>query len=190
MKCVKWIGLAVIVLGLGVAVAGCGLASVKNEFENSKDSTSLSQSVGLQSTSADLPIDETQAAKSGPGPWNRSTNCGSQGGMDWVSVNGNTVKNSMTWSVQLQSARYAVLAFIPGCNATTQSARYKVRHAGGEAVVTVNQNALSQVWRLLGIYDFGQQGSVVLADDTGEAASTGRRVRVRRDSMGTSCRQF
>jgi murein DD-endopeptidase MepM/ murein hydrolase activator NlpD len=163
-------------LGLGMTMTGCGLPLNNNELGSSKGSNLPSGAVVLQISSADFPIDETQATRSGPGPWNRSERCGTQGGMYWVSVNNNTIKNSMTWRAQLQQGRYAVLAFIPGCNATTRNARYKIRHAGGETVVTVNQYEFSQVWRLLGIYNFGPEGSVILADDTGEAASTGRKV--------------
>ena len=71
------------------------------------------------------------------------------------------------------SGEYAVEAFVPATEATSQNATYSVYHAGGVAQRAVNQDQ-HKGWQSLGHYLFesGVAGSIVLGDATGEDYET------------------
>ena len=65
---------------------------------------------------------------------------------------------------------YEVFAFVPGQNATTRHAQYRIVHRRGEATVEVQQADYYDEWVSLGAYAFStvQPASVRLSDVTGE----------------------
>jgi hypothetical protein len=68
-----------------------------------------------------------------------------------------------------------VFAFIPGSNATTTAARYRVCHYGEQQSRVINQNNYPNEWVSLGTYYFkggGNNECVTLYDATGEAANS------------------
>jgi murein DD-endopeptidase MepM/ murein hydrolase activator NlpD len=87
-----------------------------------------------------------------------------------------TSKVTAKWTpVIRESGKYEVAAFVPGRNATTANARFKihgVRGAGSEVLVTVNQSTQRNVWVTLGVFDIDKAavnaGVVFLNDLTGE----------------------
>jgi murein DD-endopeptidase MepM/ murein hydrolase activator NlpD len=71
---------------------------------------------------------------------------------------------------------YEIAAFVPGENATTERARYKLHNASGsqgEQTIEISQKRFSDVWVPFGVYmlnaDDPQAGVVFLNDLTGEA---------------------
>lgn len=67
------------------------------------------------------------------------------------------------------SGRYEVFTYIPTLNAKATGARYKVKHAGGDTVVVINQSLFNDVWVSLGTfnYDTAMPAFVYLGDSTG-----------------------
>jgi hypothetical protein len=80
--------------------------------------------------------------------------------------------NWAQWCPQLPiSGLYAVYAFIPRDNATTERAIYTIRHRGGETEVIIDQHKLYDEWIELGqfVFDAGDsQQCVILTDKTDE----------------------
>ncbi len=72
-----------------------------------------------------------------------------------------------------ESGEYAVEAFVPTTEATSQNASYSVHHAGGVAQRAINQDR-QKGWQSLGHYHFESDvaGSIVLGDATGEDYNT------------------
>ena len=77
------------------------------------------------------------------------------------------------WAPKLAAGgRYEVQAWVPSFHATTQNARYRVTHTGGQTEVAVNQNNVYDAWVSLGTFDFEPSSARVrLSDNTGEADS-------------------
>jgi hypothetical protein len=108
--------------------------------------------------------------------------------MIWTYVNGDAVSNWIEWRPDLPACGvYAVSAFIPSQNATTQEARYEVYHTHGSGimpadesprVIVVNQSAYSDEWVPLGTYRFerSQDSYVRLTDATGEDPNSLRKI--------------
>jgi hypothetical protein len=77
--------------------------------------------------------------------------------------------NSGTWRPNLPSSgEYDVYAFIPASHATA-NATYHIHHSSGDATMTIAQNSYSDIWVLLGRYNFnsGTGGYVFMGDVTG-----------------------
>ncbi|MEW6608691.1 MAG: PEGA domain-containing protein [bacterium] len=75
------------------------------------------------------------------------------------------------WNLTISDAgNYEVFAFIPRDGATSQKAKYEIKHNGKSDYVTINQKPYSDVWVSLGKYDFvaGSNQYVRLNDNTGE----------------------
>ncbi|MEO0226266.1 MAG: C39 family peptidase, partial [candidate division WOR-3 bacterium] len=74
-----------------------------------------------------------------------------------------------TWTPRLsRSGNYEVLAFIPGSNATTTNAQYRIYYNGGNRTIPVNQATHPNQWVSLGTYPFALTGGYVrLGDATG-----------------------
>jgi hypothetical protein len=68
--------------------------------------------------------------------------------------------------------RYEVYAWWWEGNWRPTDVGYTVNHLGGSTVVAVNQQTNGGQWNLLGTFEFLDQGSVVVSDDT----STGQDV--------------
>lgn len=108
--------------------------------------------------------------------------------MVWTYVNGDAISNWIEWRPDLPACGlYAVSAFIPSQNATTQEARYEIYHTHGPGatpadesprVVVVNQSARFSEWVPLGTYRFeaGADGYVRLTDATGEDPNSLRKL--------------
>lgn len=77
----------------------------------------------------------------------------------------------VTWTPQLdKSGYYEIFAYIPA-NASAVSAPYRIRHAAGETLVTVDQSSINNDWISLGKYLFSNDGNdhVYLGDSSGVA---------------------
>jgi hypothetical protein len=86
--------------------------------------------------------------------------------------------NSATWNIDVARAgSYRVDAFVDTDEATSRQARYRVRHDGVVDEGVVDQTARSGL-RKLGDFRFAAGGGqrVFLADNTGEAAGSNRRL--------------
>lgn len=91
-------------------------------------------------------------------------------GVDW---------NWGTWTPLLPLAGdYSVLAFIPTNDATTAGANYQIHHNDTTDNKVVEQNSLSGVWTLLGLFDFSGDGSeyVYLGDVVPETSGYGSKI--------------
>jgi len=102
--------------------------------------------------------------------------------MYWTYVNGTAVSNYVRWTPNLPSAgsgNYTVYVFVPRNYATSQQAKYRVRHSGRDDYsAPVNQALYYDQWVSIGTYAFSATGGeyVELTDATGEAYSTGRKL--------------
>ena len=127
-------------------------------------------------------IDETSAKRGGtPSYWHTASGYGNGGSMLWTYPNGNTVDDYVAWRSGLGAGKYEVYVFIPRNYATTRSAKYLVEYYVGSQwytirEVVVNQYNYSDAWVSLGTYDFPNEPSVFLGDNTGESYSTKRMV--------------
>ena len=102
------------------------------------------------------------------GVWTPSTAVGGYVGSNYQVAPAGTGANSFAWSVGVgQAGSYAVYARWTAHPNRATNARYTVSHAGGSETVTVNQQANSASWQLLGTYALGAAGSigVVLSDE-------------------------
>jgi hypothetical protein len=194
-------GSASVTLGAGatVTVAGAGtwtatagthtLAAVADPggliVEANEANNQLSRSITVGGGVAQLVCDDGDACFALYGPsayWHRLTTCGGTalgygGDMYWTYVNGSVVSNYARWTPALGgSGTYAVSVFVPRCYASSQTAKYKVVHAGVTEYKTVNQYPYYDVWVSLGTFAFTGAGGeyVELADATGESYTTKR----------------
>ena len=96
----------------------------------------------------------------GDAHWTYSRRAGRTNDADWT-----------TWEAALpQAGRWEVQVYIPGIDngrSDTAHARYRVQHAGGEAVVEISQRNNWCRWISLGTFQFDRQGRVYLGDYTG-----------------------
>jgi hypothetical protein len=93
-------------------------------------------------------------------------------------TNDASVDNSATWALNLARAgTYRVEAFVDHDVADAKQAKYRVRHAGTNTDVVVDQST-SSTWRRLGEFNFarGAGQKVFLGDATGEAGSLRRKL--------------
>jgi len=110
--------------------------------------------------------------RGGPASGWRNTTCGYGGHAYWTQNSTYQVYNYGRWTPALpQAGRYTVYVFVPRCNATTTSARYRVYHAGERHDVWVNQSRYYDSWVSLGTFTFNATGGeyVYLSDNTHEA---------------------
>jgi hypothetical protein len=165
---------------LAAVVDGANLITEANESNNQ-----LSRSITVASGVAQFTCDDGDACFRLYGPsayWHRATTCGSTalgygGDMYWTYVNGSVVSNYVRWTPALGgSGTYTVSVFVPRCDATSQTAKYKIVHGGVTEYRTVNQNVYYDAWVPLGTFAFtGAAGEYVeLTDATGESYTTRR----------------
>lgn len=101
-----------------------------------------------------------------------SSNTGHDGHHWWTYTESGTADICyVTWTPQLdKSGYYEIKAYIPD-NATAENASYRVRHAAGEAVVSVDQSNVSNNWVSLGKYLFAKDtGNHVYLGDSSATA--------------------
>jgi hypothetical protein len=153
--------------------------------EANETNNQLSRSITVSGGVAQFTCDDGDACLAFYGPsayWHRATTCGTSalgygGDMYWTYVNGSTVSNYVRWTPALGGpGTYQVSVFVPRCNATSQTARYKVVHNGVTETKTVNQNVYYDAWVSLGSFAFSGAGGeyVELSDATGESYTTKR----------------
>lgn len=103
---------------------------------------------------------------------------GSAGELVWTTPTADqNVDNSATWRVNLARAgTYRVEAFIDSDVASSQQARYRVRHDGVVDETVIDQR--TRGWRSLGEFRFAAGGSqrVYLGDNTGEAVAQRKKL--------------
>lgn len=99
----------------------------------------------------------------------RSTRSG-YGGHHWWTYTEESTEDIcyVTWTPQVEDGYYEVYSYIPA-EATATSALYRIKHAAGEASVTVDQSVYPDSWVFLGKYMMVNDGSnyVYLGDSTG-----------------------
>jgi hypothetical protein len=107
---------------------------------------------------------------------NRYLGPGGYGSSFWTYNTTSNPINFGQWTPPIAAAgNYEVFAFIPGSNATTTAARYRVCHYGEQQSRVLNQNSYHNEWVSLGTYYFkggGNNECVTLYDATGEAANS------------------
>jgi hypothetical protein len=106
---------------------------------------------------------------------NRYTGPGGYGASSWTYNTTHEPVNFGKWTPPISVAgNYEVFAFIPGSNATTGAARYRIYHFGQWAERTLNQSRYANEWVSLGTYYFkgNQEECVFLYDSTGEPANS------------------
>ena len=98
--------------------------------------------------------------------------------MYWTYVNGSTTDNYARWTPNLSSGGAGSYVFVPRDNATSQQARYRIRHNGVDVTFVANQSVYFDQWVYLGTLDFAATGGefVELVDATGEAGATYRKL--------------
>jgi hypothetical protein len=159
--------------------------------ESDEANNQISRSITVSPTPgvAQFICDDGDACFALAGPaayWHRATTCGSSAlgygaDMYWTYVNGATVSNSARWTPALGGpGTYEISVFVTRCNGTSQTAKYRVFHAGVSDVRTVNQNVYYDAWVSLGSFTFTGTGGeyVEITDATGEAAATKRQLAV------------
>ncbi len=106
-----------------------------------------------------------------PTSW-RSASVGHDGRLTWTRNNDYTRSNYNwgRWHPNLAPGRYEVFAYIPPQFASTENARYWVRHADAFSLRVVDQSIYYGEWVSLGTYDFDGDGDeyVSLSDVTYE----------------------
>lgn len=95
-------------------------------------------------------------------------------GESWYTLGTNNSSESRNWAIWgtfiEDAGEYEVFAYWPRRSSNTTSAKFRVFHAGGSTVVTVDQRNLGDDWVSLGTFTFdGQrQAVVILTDQTGD----------------------
>jgi len=106
------------------------------------------------------------AAGSATGTWPSSTSVGGYVGANYQVHAAGTGASSFSWSLSVPSAgTYEAYARWTQHPNRATNAKYTVNHAGGAAVVTVNQEAGGGTWQLLGTYSFNAGGTTISLSD-------------------------
>ncbi len=151
---------------------------------NSYGSVTSAAATLTVSTHVEVIVDDLSAgaARFGPTQYWWEASLGYLNHMYWTYVNGTAVSNYVRWTPNLPSAgsgNYTVYVFVPRNYATSQQAKYRVRHSGRDDYsAPVNQALYYDQWVSIGTYAFSATGGeyVELTDATGEAYSTGRKL--------------
>jgi hypothetical protein len=170
--------------GCAPGSTGCNHESIKQAYKNS--TSYLLNTFGSSywyggTTPTTVIVDDQSAGFTlyGPSTYWYQASIGYNAHMWYTYVNGSTKSNYAQWKPALPSSgTYTVSVYIPNNNATSQLAKYRVYHNGVSDYATVNQNSYYDTWVTLGSYSFSGNGTeyVELADNTGEAVSTYRKI--------------
>ena len=103
-------------------------------------------------------VDDTVAERTGP--WRKSTRRSNHIGAHYLADdNKNTGAYKMTWKAELpKPGTYEVRVSFGGGEGLAKAAPYRIRHAGGEARLTVDQSvkpSINGLWHPLGRFTFG-----------------------------------
>ncbi len=108
--------------------------------------------------------------------WNEATT-GLRSHAYWTGTRDDKRTRFASWKPQLPAAgRYLVMAWIPGSNATSRKATYRIKGARGWVSRVRSQYKRRGSWASLGEHDLTATPIVQLADNTGEPAAWGRRL--------------
>ncbi|MGH7732583.1 MAG: RHS repeat-associated core domain-containing protein, partial [Gemmatimonadales bacterium] len=101
------------------------------------------------------------------GTWPVSTSVGGFYGTNYQTHSAGGGANSFTWTLNVATAgTYEVYARWTAYPNRATNAKYSIAHAGGTDLVTVNQQANTATWQLLGTYTFDAgAATVTLSDD-------------------------
>jgi len=101
------------------------------------------------------------------GTWPTSTSVGGYYGTNYQTHAAGTGANTFTWTLNVATAgTYEVYARWTAYPNRASNAKYTINHSGGSDVVTVDQQATSATWQLLGTYNFDAGAATVsLSDD-------------------------
>ena len=133
-------------------------------------------------------VDDRSAGFSRRGTGWSTSPSGYRNGSLWTPVRRATQRRLAIWEAALDGpGRYEVWVQ-PRRNATTRSARYRIRAGSGVEFASLSQRRLRGRWVRVGEYDFTDRGVVELADRTGERSSSGRRIAY--DAVVRPCRRL
>ncbi len=105
------------------------------------------------------------------GSWSTSGSAGFNGGTYRYVQTSPAGGTSATWQVViLEDGRYPVYAWYRAGSNRANDARYTIRHAGGEEVVTIDQRGDDSTWTFLGEYWFraGDTARVTLSNESND----------------------
>ncbi len=150
-------------------------------FDPARGSTSA---VTPNADNGDLIVDNQEGIFTSAGQLNEAA-CGINNHTNWTWASSDTdsVPNDVSgvWKPNIpRTGQYKVLAHIPTCSgitALTTNARYEIKHSGGTANVTINQQT-QRGWVELGIWNFnaGIGGYTRLTDLTSESFDSKRAI--------------
>lgn len=109
------------------------------------------------------------------GNWTTSGSTGYNGGTYRYTSSNNIETASATFKPNIQkSGLYWVSVFYRAGTNRSVDTQYKVNHAGGQTLVSINQEVHGLTWVYLGqfYFDEGTSGSVVLSNETTDASGT------------------
>ncbi|GAA0387369.1 hypothetical protein GCM10009530_43040 [Microbispora corallina] len=101
--------------------------------------------------------------------WYTHAGHGEIGQMKWTNTHAGAADSTATWSPPLRAgACYAVDALIPDSYSNAPAATYLVSGAAGTTTARVDQNAFTDQWARVGVYQAGPDGrlSVTLTDQS------------------------
>jgi len=170
--------------GCPPGVTYCSHETIKQAYKNSTSYllNTFGSSYWYGGTTPSTVIVDDQSAgftRYGPSTYWYQASIGYSAHMWYTYVNGSTKSNYAQWKPALPSSgTYTVSVYIPNNNATAQLAQYRIYHNGVNNYATVNQNSYYDAWVTLGSFAFSGNGTeyVELADNTGEAVSTYRKI--------------
>jgi len=101
------------------------------------------------------------------GTWPTSNSVGGYYGTNYATHAAGTGTNGFTWTLNVVTAgTYEVYARWTAYPNRATNAKYTVAHSGGSDLVTVNQQANTATWQLLGTYTFDAgSATITLSDD-------------------------
>ena len=111
-------------------------------------------------------VDNTDPGTSAVGTWTAGTGVAGFWGANYQSHPAGSGSESFTWPLTIPAAgSYKVFARWSASANRTNVARYTVNHAGGAAVVMVNQQGDGGQWNLLGTFTFNAGNTTVRLSD-------------------------
>ncbi|MFT5834254.1 MAG: N-acetylmuramoyl-L-alanine amidase [Cognaticolwellia sp.] len=119
-------------------------------------------------------VDDENTGFSTTGKWSKSSAIGHNKNYEYIYTKAEESGRAIFTPTVQESGYYWVSVFYRNGNNRCQDTRYHVYHAGGESVVSINQEVHGMTWVYLGQYYFekGTQGRVELSDkssDVGQA---------------------
>lgn len=119
-------------------------------------------------------VDDLSSGYSTRGAWSKSSATGHNKNYDYIYTQAEETGRAIYTPTIKESGYYWVSVYYRNGNNRCKDTRYHVHHAGGESVVSINQEVHGMTWVYLGQYYFekGSQGRVELSNkssDVGQA---------------------